>query len=137
MIATHRALVVDSNTERARTLKHLLGSSGYQASYSASFAHAVERLTRGATDVVVVAASSSSEVAPLIQAADDAAVVVRFEPDERDPLPASSWGAHELVANDSSLEVLLSAIERATRATQARRELALLRARSAETVSNT
>ena len=137
MTSLHRALVVDSNTERARTLKQLLASSGYQASYSASFAHAVERLARGATDVIVVAASSASEVAPLIQAADAAAIVVRFERGASHAVPDSSWGAHELVAADSSLEVLLSAIERATRETRARRELALLRARSADSVSST
>ena len=137
MTSLHRALVVDSNTERARTLKQLLASNGYQATYSASFAHAVERLARGATDVIIVAASSASEVAPLIQAADAAAIVVRFERGASHEVPDASWGAHEVVAADSSFEELWSVIERATHETRARRELALLRARSADAVSST
>ena len=132
MASPLRVLVVDTNSERASALQQLLGTSGFESSRAGSIGDGVRSLELSVVDVIVVVASHASEVAPLLGAAHDAHVVVRVMGSWPSASSLSKWGVYEIVALDAVSETLLAVIDRAARDATMRRELVLLRSRTAD-----
>ncbi|MEO5814937.1 MAG: sigma 54-interacting transcriptional regulator [Gemmatimonadaceae bacterium] len=130
-----RVLVVDTDVERALTLRQLLGVSGFDATHAIGIAGGIAALERSPADVIVVVGREVGDVAALLGEADDALVVVRLEKSSGLAWPARSWGVYELVDIDASSDALIAVVDRASREASMRRELSLLRSRMVEGVA--
>src|SRR5258708_37354155 len=122
MPSAARILLVDTSAERAYALQQLLGAAGYETVYSESAEDAVAVLERAGADVLVVKASDVADVAPLFDAADDAAIIVQVDRDGDADWSPTKWGGRDVVACDAGAEEILAVVERAAHEMGIRRE---------------
>ena len=139
MYAPTRVLVVDQDTARIPSLLELLAAAGYEAHHANGIETAAEHCSRAGTDVVLLSFESGGLAAltRLAAAAPAAEIVLHsgqsLEQEAREGL---RLGASDVAVRERGTDVLLFALERATRDGRRRQELGLLRARSGEHIAD-
>ncbi|MEO7457134.1 MAG: sigma 54-interacting transcriptional regulator [Gemmatimonadaceae bacterium] len=134
MSMSPRALIVDTNAERASALQQLLTSSGFDVLRAAEVAEAVALLGSTGVDVVLAALRDTESQARLQSAMDTAWLIVCCDAKRWVEWIERASGSYDVLPFDAAPARVLHAVDRAVREVGHVRELAQLRARHAPSV---
>ena len=133
MLSTARVLLAGGDEPSLRTLYQMLESAGHAVSRSTCPEDAARRVSAGEADVVLLAHDALASIERLLQAqcgrASTSIVALSGTMSGAQARDALRAGVSDVIDPASGDHVVLTAIERAAREVELRRELAMLRAR--------